>query len=610
MAEIPSIPSVVSVISSSATVVSGSNAPVTPVAPVADVPPPPLILAEALVRQAPPTLTLPVVPVLVAGRVISSTPSTQEIRIRTAAGEVVVQSSAPLPPGVDVSVEVYTDKNKTLTNIAVEQKITKPPLPSAALSPLLREGARVTAMLLPAEPPVMSVEKLAGAIELLKKAGLEKVQLPLPADMTRKLLSAPDIRKFLEDLPPRQFRQVSGLISLHEASQNRDVLPDMPDMRGPQAVQMPARTPVTRQETLFSAEPAAGAFHTLLSLVENIKLRPALSFASPMPRETIMPQNMYQMHILKILPPNAPPEQIKIILQKSPLPHSPQKAEVESVTSGGFPILKTEGGHFVVKTPVSVPVGSVILFDAAPMTPEQILAGLRADKTAPAAGQPFDPGASATWPALEEALKVVQQANPAAAEAFRNAIPAATPQLVPTALFFLAALRLGSVDSWLGDNTLRALREAGKKDLAETLGSDFTKIFRQSKEVLADEWRSISIPLLHDDQVSQMQFYVRQQNDGKNGGDEGDKKTVTRFLLNLHLSRMGEMQLDGFIQKKRFDIVLRTAERLPFDMRQALMQRFASGLEQVQMQGAISFQASRQGWVTVESPHQRIESNI
>jgi hypothetical protein len=34
------------------------------------------------------------------------------------------------------------------------------------------------------------------------------------------------------------------------------------------------------------------------------------------------------------------------------------------------------------------------------------------------------------------------------------------------------------------------------------------------------------------------------------------------------------------------------------------MQGFARGLDQVQMQGGITFQARRQGWVTVELPHQ------
>jgi hypothetical protein len=63
---------------------------------------------------------------------------------------------------------------------------------------------------------------------------------------------------------------------------------------------------------------------------------------------------------------------------------------------------------------------------------------------------------------------------------------------------------------------------------------------------------------------------------------------------------MGAMQLDGYIQKKKFDMILRTEDKLPFDMRQELMKRFAQGLSQVNMQGGISFQTRQQGWMAPE----------
>ena len=183
-------------------------------------------------------------------------------------------------------------------------------------------------------------------------------------------------------------------------------------------------------------------------------------------------------------------------------------------------------------------------------------------------------------------------------------LPTPTPNFVPTALFFLAALRLGSVESWLGENTLRSLQQAGKKELAERLGSDFGKLSSLSKETLADGWRSISMPLLYDDQLSQMQFYVRRQYDQDGENEEDGAKPATRFIMNLNLSRMGEMQLDGFIRKKNFDVILRTEEKLPFNMRQELMKRFAQGLDQVQMQGKISFQTRKESWITVSLPQQ------
>jgi hypothetical protein len=322
-----------------------------------------------------------------------------------------------------------------------------------------------------------------------------------------------------------------------------------------------------------------------------------------------LPKNMYQLTILKIFPPDTPPEKINTELQKfAGFPRPIQQAEVESLTESGFPILKTADSHFVLKAPASVPVGSVVLFEARPMTAEQIIAGVQQQETdniplaqnrpAPA----FDPLLSTEWPAMQEALQTLQQIDPPVAQVLRHSLPTPTVNLPPAALFFLAALRSGVLDNWLGGNALQVLQTAGKKDLIARLGGDFDKISSQSRETLADGWRSISIPLLHDDQLSQMQFYVRHQQDQDHGGKDGEQKPATRFVLNLHLSRMGDMQLDGFIHKKNFDVILRTEENLPFSARQELMKSFTKGLEQVRMQGGISFQTRQQSWVTLELP--------
>ena len=273
---------------------------------------------------------------------------------------------------------------------------------------------------------------------------------------------------------------------------------------------------------------------------------------------------------------------------------------METTTSRGQPLLQTAEAHFVVTTPAAVPAGSKVIFAATPMTPEEILqTGFSA---APESG---------LSPALQEALKALPPAGPlaAAAQTLRNTLPTPTPQLVPTALFFLAALRSGSIENWLGANTLQALQQTGKKGLVDALSGDFDKLAAQSKDVLPGNWRSISIPLRYDEQISQMQFYVRQQHDqDAQGNQQGGGKPATRFILNLNLSRMGALQLDGFIQKKSFDIILRTEDKLPFDMRQELMKRFAQGLEQVQMQGGISFQTKQQSWMVPEAGNLKAEA--
>ena len=647
MADIPRITP-----SSPASAASGN----TPVAPASSAQAAQPILAKVPVQQAPANISSPV-----TGVVISSDPQTQEIRIQTAQGEVDVQSAAVLPPGTEVSLKVYTDQAQMLADITLLrqsvslpeelEKILQPPASSetpAALPPL-KEGNKVTALQLP-EQPTLPIEQIAASIETLKLVDIQKLPLSLPPQLLETLLTAPDVETVLKSLPPQQLQQISYFIASNNILLQQPVPESKPDVirqlltaylpqildRKPditpestasdmldnnllQIVRAQLSAKVTQQAIQSPAPPNEGkspAFHAtslppllevLISSADTTPAQKAPAFKTLFPQlmsdvpSPPLPENMYQLEIIRILPPQTPPQQAKAILAQIPVskqsPVIPQLAEVEATTSSGLPILKAADSLFVIRTPASVPVGSLVIFKATPMTPQQIMTDIsRQILAAPV----FDPLLNTTWPALQEVLQMMPQAPPAMAQAFHNTMPTPTSQLVPTTLFFLAALRLGSVDKWLGGNVLQALQLAGKKDLAARLGGDFSKIADQSKETLADDWRSISIPLMHDDQISQMQFYVRQQHDQAHQGEEGRLKPATRFILNLHLSRMGEMQLDGYVQKKNFDMILRTEEKLPFDIRQELMKRFALGLEQVHMQGGISFQTRQQNWIIPE----------
>ena len=519
--------------------VSG-NASIIPAAPMA-VP----------VQQAPPELILPKLPVSIEGYIISSNPKMQEIRIQTGRGEVLVQSAVNLPPDTKVSVRVYTDKNRTLADIVLlQQKIVSPPQSEKMVSlpekpvpvPNLLEGQTVMAFLLQKQPANFT-----------------------PVDIQ-------------DDMPPSNNILQKVLSSKHSFFQQ------LLSVCLPQVL-------VSKQES------------------QKIPSYAGITEKAVSQKAAFVPQDMYQLNILKIFPPDAAPEKIKIALQKIELSttklvkvETPAllSAKVETTTPVGSPILKTPEYHFVVKTPVRVPVGSSVIFKAEIVTPETGIKDISYFQSFGASFLVFGD----TWPALHEAVQVLAPSTSSAAQAFRNTIPTPTPHFVPTTLFFLAALRLGSIESWLGENTLRSLQQAGKKELAERLGSDFGKLSSLSKETLADGWRSIPVPLLYDDQLSQMQFYVRRQYDQDGENKEDGVKPATRFILNLHLSRIGEMQLDGFVRKKNFDIILRTEEKLPFNMRQELMKRFAQGLDQVRMQGKISFQIRQESWVTVSLPQQ------
>ncbi len=357
-----------------------------------------------------------------------------------------------------------------------------------------------------------------------------------------------------------------------------------------------------------------GALKGLLPLIES------LQNASPgpggiMPRlgggpRTDMPQglqglipSMSQLRIVSITPQGEAP----------PVPQQGQVlGEVEFVTTNGQPSIRAGGQSFLLRLPASLPIGTQVLFEPTPMNPQQVMTSFQLDalrQTAAPAG--FTPLWSTTWPALQETLDALTALGGMPnAQAIRDSIPSPTPRLVPTALFFLAALRSGAVESWLGEGTLQSLRQAGKSALAERLTGDFGKISAQSKEPVSGEWRAISMPMMHDGEIGQMQFYIRRQGQDDTTEEKDDMRAAppTRFILNLHLSRMGDMQLDGLLRKKTFDLILRSADALPESMRRELMSSFAKGLKQAEMEGGISFQTRAQKWVTIDTPQQGVSA--
>ena len=156
--------------------------------------------------------------------------------------------------------------------------------------------------------------------------------------------------------------------------------------------------------------------------------------------------------------------------------------------------------------------------------------------------------------------------------------------MVSSALFFVAALKLGNIENWLGDKNLDAIKQMGKKGLVERLAGDFSRISQQFSETNTQNWKSLMLPMLNDGDISNVHLHVRQDDhtpDGDGTGDENqsDGPTPTRFILDLTLSRMGPVQLDGYLTPKTLDM---------------------TGLK-----GSLRFQAAHENWVRVHEAQKR-----
>ncbi len=561
--------------------------------------------------------------VQIGGQVINTDPKTNSVQVRTAQGDIVLRltpqdgETAPrLPNTQTVSLQINAGSPPETLQLQIVDKpvnIQAPqtpevPAPTQTTLPApIETGQVITAII--TDAPAESAEQAAiiasKNIEAVLAETLVKLNLPISSDLN------------LPDTSPAASLAASG--------------PDISAIVASIATAQTASNTATEQPR---AETQSATPHSplaaILSVIED-NLLP----------NTAQPQNnqhnlqhlngqIFQFTVLSTSQSNetvpAPPPQTGSqtpTVTAQVVEQSPIGLTIVNIQTSNVPQLAPDT-QLILQTPVSTPNGTLIEFAVQPLSPEQFVQQLQtpasttstAGTQAPAQVGGFQPLFSLAWPALQEVIQLSNTALiPEIATALRNTIPspASPARLIPTALFFLAALRLGSVDQWLGEKNLDALRQSGRRDLLTRLTGDFSNISRQSQETLSGDWRGVSIPLLNQDEIEMMQLYSRQQDDdaGQGDGEQQDGKT-TRFLLNLRLSNLGDLQLDGFLRhQKTLDVFLRTETPFPADIRQQLLKAFHDGLESAELEGGqLVFQSETKHWVDVPKPSNGSDTQV
>lgn len=132
--------------------------------------------------------------------------------------------------------------------------------------------------------------------------------------------------------------------------------------------------------------------------------------------------------------------------------------------------------------------------------------------------------------------------------------------------------------------------------LASRLMPDFKTIadFRRDNGAAicaAGEWRFVNLPQRSEQGLRELRcFFRHQDHGGGKDGKGGDK--ATRFVLELELERHGELQLDGLVRARRFDLLLRSRRPLPALVRGDLMALFEEANAIAGYNGQLVFQAS------------------
>jgi hypothetical protein len=186
--------------------------------------------------------------------------------------------------------------------------------------------------------------------------------------------------------------------------------------------------------------------------------------------------------------------------------------------------------------------------------------------------------------------------DPETARRAAEALPRAGERLATAVLQLIGALPAPPDEASHGRGALMAMSRAGPEDLPARLAADLAPTLMRSADPAPADWRVFTLPILEDGRLASLRLAVRRRGEEDRRGG-GAAPQPQRFLIDLDLSRLGPLQLDGLVRKPRFDLLLRAARPLPAPIRAEIIGVFADACAGCGLDGALSFRFGPRGWV-------------
>lgn len=268
-------------------------------------------------------------------------------------------------------------------------------------------------------------------------------------------------------------------------------------------------------------------------------------------------------------------------------------------------LLSTSAGLIRALSPVDVPVGTRLVVELAPHAPQAPLppatqagtqdATLASPLVSPLAGY-LD-----HWPVLDDIVQALALVNPALAGRVQANLSAPLQNMGSAAMFLASAMGLTKgAERWLGRDVVDALVRTGKQSLIARLDDDLQHISKLGKESAPADWKPAMLPF-HDGRETQampvmIRHFMSDRSDDQAGGNRDDKaaqQKVTRFVIDVSMSRMGAVQMDGMIKARSFSLIMRTEQPLAATMRDEIRTIFGAALTRNRFEGDLDFQPGK-----------------
>lgn len=190
---------------------------------------------------------------------------------------------------------------------------------------------------------------------------------------------------------------------------------------------------------------------------------------------------------------------------------------------------------------------------------------------------------SLAWDTLTQAVDELETQDPAAAAKLKRTLPHANEQLLPKLVQLSQSITQQNMRAFFGDDVLNILKALGLDGMLQNDAKQLHNLHQ--KPDTPDGWRAMMFPYLDDQsqKIHQGSFFWRRHK--KQQAEEADS---LRFVLNVHLSQLGPVQLDGLMQgKETMHLKLRMTQGMAEADEKGLQQLVQNSLAAVGLRGTI-----------------------
>jgi hypothetical protein len=251
---------------------------------------------------------------------------------------------------------------------------------------------------------------------------------------------------------------------------------------------------------------------------------------------------------------------------------------------GGLPLLQTPIGLLSLETATDLPPGATVTVEPLDTPTAPVFEDATPPQTFLQIGDD-----------IEAAVDILRQTAPHMILPEGSSMTDMAANLATILIGLTAAVDSGSARPWLGDRLLKTLAKDGHKGAIERMEKDLAALKSPVRMPIAGDWQCLILPLPLGQRIERIRLIVRRNK----GDDENDQERNrdgdgARFLLDVDMSRLGALQIDGLLQRKtkRFDVILRTRIPLANDIRQDIKALFSRSLDGMGMVGGASFQTT------------------